>query len=285
VVSAVAADLAAVAADSASLSDDRLDLLGAPLDILERREIEQRLTDRIHSADTGLLHVVTLNPEYVVAARSSPVFRSAVERAELSVPDGAGVVLAVRWLDGRRITRVTGVDLANWLLTSEQLDPARVFLLGTAASLAELHGRHPLRVVGRWGAGTPDPDDDAESIDRVRERDTNALLVGYGAPAQVLWIERNRAALTDAGVRVAIGVGGALDYLAGTVSRAPAPVRALGLEWAYRLAREPWRWRRQMALPRFADLVFRSCLDQRFRSANRCRMLCGDEITRSRHVP
>jgi N-acetylglucosaminyldiphosphoundecaprenol N-acetyl-beta-D-mannosaminyltransferase len=84
------------------------------------------------------------------------------------------------------------------------------------------------------------------------------VLVGYGAPAQVLWIERNRAALDDAGVRIAIGVGGALDYLAGTVRRAPEPVRALGLEWAYRLVREPWRWRRQLALPKFAVLVVRA---------------------------
>jgi N-acetylglucosaminyldiphosphoundecaprenol N-acetyl-beta-D-mannosaminyltransferase len=282
---AVAGDPAAVAAGSASSPDGRLDLLGAPLDIVDRLEIEQRLAARIDNANSGLLHVVTLNPEYVVAARSSQDFRSAIERAELSAPDGVGVVLAVRLLDGRRIARVTGVDLANWLLSSEHLDQARVFLLGTPASVAALQGRHPLRVVGRWGAGSPAQDDDAESIARIRERGANVLLVGYGAPAQVTWIERNRAALADAGVRVAVGVGGALDYLAGTVSRAPAPVRALGLEWAYRLAHEPWRWRRQMALPRFAILVLRAWLEQGFRSANRCRMLCGDEITRSRHAP
>ena len=88
------------------------------------------------------------------------------------------------------------------------------------------------------------------------------MLVGYGAPAQVIWIQRNRAALADAGVRVAVGVGGALDYLAGSVSRAPQLVRASGLEWAYRLVREPWRWRRQLALPIFAFLVVRTWFER-----------------------
>lgn len=81
------------------------------------------------------------------------------------------------------------------------------------------------------------------------------LAVAYGAPAQVLWIDRNRQALTNIGVRVAIGVGGAFDYWSGLVPRAPAWMSRWGLEWLYRLVREPHRWRRQMALPRFALLL------------------------------
>ncbi len=259
---AAVVDPAVVAADSVRLPGDRLDLVGVPLDVIGVQEIEQRLGRQVDSVDSGLLHVVTLNPEYVVASRSSTEFRIAIEHAELSAPDGVGVVLAVRLLNHRRIARVTGVELANWLLTSEGLERARVFLLGTPASVAELQGRHPLRVVGRWGAGSPDPVDDVESIARIRERGANVVLVGYGAPAQVIWIQRNRAALADAGVRVAVGVGGALDYLAGSVSCAPELVRALGLEWAYRLVREPWRWRRQLALPLFAFLVVRTWFER-----------------------
>jgi N-acetylglucosaminyldiphosphoundecaprenol N-acetyl-beta-D-mannosaminyltransferase len=255
---AAAVALAAVAADSARPAPERLDLLGVPLDAVGREEIEQRIAAQLGDAGSGLLHVVTLNPEYVIASRSRNDFREAVEHAELSVPDGAGVVWAVRWLYGRRISRVTGVDLASWLLSADDFAEARSFRLGTPASIAELQGRHPLRVSGRWGAGRAEQADDAESIARIRESGATVVLVGYGAPAQVLWIERNRAALDDAGVRIASGVGGALDYLAGTVRRAPEPVRALGLEWAYRLVREPWRWRRQLALPKFAVLVARA---------------------------
>ena len=261
--SVAAAALAVAVADSARPQAARLDLLGIRLDVLEREEIEQRIAASLVGNDPGLLHVATLNPEYVVAARSSAKFRAALDRAELAVPDGAGIVLAVRWLFDRRIERTTGVDLAGWLLNAPFPEAPRIFLLGSPAAVAALQGRHPLRGVGRWGAGSSGPEDDAESIERIRERAANVVLVGYGAPAQVLWIERNREALAAAGVRVAIGVGGALDYLAGTVPRAPRLVRRLGLEWAYRLCREPWRWRRQRALPEFALLVARARWDQR----------------------
>lgn len=236
----------------------RLDLLGVPLDGMARLEIEQRLATQLDSSEANLLHAVTLNPEYVIACHRDEEVHDAVSRAELSVPDGVGVVLATRWLHDRQLERITGVDLTSWLLTDRRCARARIFLLGTAASVAELHGQHPTRVVGRWGAGSPDASDDAESIARIRERGANVVLVGYGAPAQMLWIERNQVALAEAGVRIAIGVGGALDYLAGTVPRAPQPIRAVGLEWAYRLVREPWRWRRQRALPCFALLVVRA---------------------------
>lgn len=258
-----AVDPAAVAADSARPTCERLDLLGVPLDAVARPEIEHCLRAQLNGSDAELLHVVTLNPEYVIACHRDEQVHDAVSRAELSVPDGVGVVLATRWLHDRQLERITGVDLASWLLTDSQFVHARIFLLGTAASVAELHGQHPTRVAGRWGAGTPDVSHDAESIARIRERSANVVLAGYGAPAQVLWIERNRAALAEAGVRIAIGVGGALDYLAGTVTRAPEPIRAVGLEWAYRLVREPWRWRRQLALPHFAVLVVRARFDRR----------------------
>ena len=117
---AAVVDPAVVAADSVRLPGDRLDLVGVPLDVIGVQEIEQRLGRQVDSVDSGLLHVVTLNPEYVVASRSSTEFRIAIEHAELSAPDGVGVVLAVRLLNHRRIARVTGVELANWLLTSER---------------------------------------------------------------------------------------------------------------------------------------------------------------------
>lgn len=261
--SAEAADPAAAVADSVRPESHRLDLLGVPLDAVTRPEIEQRLAEQLGCPDANLLHVITLNPEYVIACQRDEQVRDAVSGAELSVPDGVGVVLATRWLHDRPVERLTGVDLSSWLLSNPEFEHARLFLLGTAGSVAELHGRHPTRVVGRWGAGSPDARDDAKSIARIRERRANVVLVGYGAPAQVLWIERNRAALAEAGVLIAIGVGGALDYLAGTVPRAPEPIRAVGLEWAYRLLREPWRWRRQLALPRFALLVAQARFERR----------------------
>jgi len=260
-VSAVADPVAAVA-DSARPDTGRRDFLGAPLDLAGRSEIEQSIRDQLAKPGPGLLHIATLNPEYVVGARTSAPFAAALRRTEWSAPDGVGIVLGVRCLTGERISRVTGVELAEWLFDAPFPEPPRIFLLGNPASVAALQGRHPLRAVGRWGAGSSGPEDDSESIERIQERAADVVLVGYGAPAQVLWIERNRAALAECGVRVAIGVGGALDYLAGTAPRAPGFIRRLGLEWLYRLVREPWRWRRQLALPKFALLVVRARRDR-----------------------
>jgi N-acetylglucosaminyldiphosphoundecaprenol N-acetyl-beta-D-mannosaminyltransferase len=113
------------------------------------------------------------------------------------------------------------------------------------------------QIAGWWGDGSADPNDDAETIERIAKSGARVVLVAYGAPGQVLWIERNRDALGQAGVGLAVGVGGALDFLAGRVPRAPRFVQRIGLEWLYRLVREPWRWRRQAVLPVFAILVLR----------------------------
>jgi N-acetylglucosaminyldiphosphoundecaprenol N-acetyl-beta-D-mannosaminyltransferase len=282
--SAVAADPVAVAADSASRPPDRLEILGIAIDRMRRSEVERRIVARLTDSNSDLLHIATVNPEYMVAAHRDRVFREALLRAQIGVPDGVGIVWAARALCSEVIGRVTGVELVESLFTLSAVDPPRIFLLGNAASIAELQGRHPTRVVGRWGYGSAAAGDDRESIERIRERDANVVLVGYGAPGQVLWIERNRAALTNAGVTVAIGVGGALDFAAGTVERAPRFVQRLGLEWLYRLLRERWRWRRQLTLPIFVVLVVRAWIMQRRHGAEcACRILAHDDAPNQSH--
>jgi N-acetylglucosaminyldiphosphoundecaprenol N-acetyl-beta-D-mannosaminyltransferase len=108
-----------------------------------------------------------------------------------------------------------------------------------------------LEVVGTYG-GSPHPDDCEEVISRVRGAAPDLLLVAYGVPAEEEWISTYRGRL---GVPVMIGVGGAFDFVAGLTRRAPRWMRTVGLEWLHRLIREPWRWRRQLALPRFVALV------------------------------
>ncbi|MEZ4530132.1 MAG: WecB/TagA/CpsF family glycosyltransferase [Thermomicrobiales bacterium] len=233
---------------------------------MRRSEVERRIAARLREGAGSLLHIATVNPEYVVAANRRSEFRNALIDASLFVPDGVGIVLAARVLDHEVIERVTGVELVDSVLSPEVIPGARVFLLGSSESLAELQGRYPSRVVGRWGDGSSGPADDTESIARIQERNANVVVVGYGAPGQVLWIERNRTALEDAGVAVAIGVGGALDFLSGRVGRAPELVQRAGFEWAYRLATQPWRWRRQLALPVFAAMVLESWVRQACRN-------------------
>jgi N-acetylglucosaminyldiphosphoundecaprenol N-acetyl-beta-D-mannosaminyltransferase len=106
-----------------------------------------------------------------------------------------------------------------------------------------------LCVAGTY-AGSPDPAENEEIVRRVNDSGAALLYVAYGAPRQDKWIERNRTTLTT--VRVAVGVGGSLDFVTGRAARAPQWAQDRGLEWLYRLYKEPWRWRRMLALPRFA---------------------------------
>jgi N-acetylglucosaminyldiphosphoundecaprenol N-acetyl-beta-D-mannosaminyltransferase len=115
-----------------------------------------------------------------------------------------------------------------------------------------LSSRYPgLQVVGTF-AGSPADEEAQGIIARIRQARPDVLFVAYGAPAQDLWIARHREAL---GVPVMMGVGGAFDHIAGVRRRAPLWVQRLNLEWLFRLITQPWRWRRQLALPQFAWLV------------------------------
>lgn len=251
----------------------RVAILGMPLDPMEAASVRSYLRAVLEEPwDGRCRHIVTLNPEYVMAARRDRRFAVALRDADLVVGDGIGVVIAARLLgDGGAATasRVTGVDLVEWLAAVSGPADAPVFFLGAGpgvadAATAALRRRHPgTRVAGSWAEGSATPRDDASALDRIAQSKARAVLVAYGAPGQVIWIARNQAALAASGVRLAIGVGGAMDYVAGIVPRAPLLIRFLGLEWLYRLIRQPWRWRRQLVLPRFAALVLVKWLWQR----------------------
>lgn len=209
-----------------------------------------------------ILHVVTANPEYVMFARADCAFADAMAEAGMVTVDGAGLALATRLLHPQVLSeRYTGVTLTSDLAMISSSTGAGLFLLGAAPGVALqtatcLEQAWPGVVVSDvWGNGTPAPEHDAESIQRITASGAKILLVAYGAPAQIHWIQRNMAALDSAGVRVVAGIGGAFDYLSGNTPLPPRLVRKLGMEWLYRLVREPWRWRRQMVLPHFAVLV------------------------------
>lgn len=201
--------------------------------------------------------LITLNPEFVMAAQHNADFLQAINAAALVVADGVGVVWATRYLKAPTPERVTGVDLLVALAKRCAGAGYRVFLLGAAPGVAEetatrLQGVAPnLQIAGTY-AGSPAPAEEEAIIERVRAAQADVLCVAYGAPAQDVWIARN---LTRLPVALAIGVGGAYDFISGRQRRAPRAMQRLGLEWLYRLYREPWRWRRMLALPRFAVQV------------------------------
>jgi N-acetylglucosaminyldiphosphoundecaprenol N-acetyl-beta-D-mannosaminyltransferase len=194
----------------------------------------------------GAHQVVTVNPEFVVTAQSDAEFARVLASADLAVPDGAGLLLAARWMGTPLRARVTGVDLSRRLADMAARNGYRLFLLGAAPGVAQraadrLVEDYPgLQVAGVY-AGSPDPAEEASIVALIRTAAPHILLVAYGAPAQDKWIARNLERLD---VPVCMGVGGVLDYVAGAVPLAPAWLRRLGLEWLFRLVRQPRRWRR-----------------------------------------
>jgi N-acetylglucosaminyldiphosphoundecaprenol N-acetyl-beta-D-mannosaminyltransferase len=236
-------------------------ILGVPVDQVDEESAARWIDDQLSYSDR-CRHVVTYNPEYAIAARRDPAFMAALRNADLITADGIGISLAAQLRRGAlALSRLTGVELIRLLAEASARNDASIFLLGADPEVApkaaaRLEETVPgARFAGWWWEGTPKPADDSEAIRRIAESGARIVAVAYGAPGQVFWIERNREALTEAGVRIAIGVGGALDYWAGTARLAPPLVRRFGLEWLYRLVREPWRWRRQLVLPVFALLA------------------------------
>jgi N-acetylglucosaminyldiphosphoundecaprenol N-acetyl-beta-D-mannosaminyltransferase len=189
-------------------------------------------------------------------ARADREFARVLESADLCLADGSGVVWAARRQGCAMREPVAGTDLIPPLAALCARRGFRLFLLGAAPGVADdlasrLRTDHPELEVAAH-SGSPDPSSDAETMALIEKQRPQVLLVAFGNPAQELWIDRMGNSL---GVAVAIGVGGAFDYLTGRVPRAPAWMRRAGLEWLYRLVRQPWRIRRMAVLPLYAVRV------------------------------
>ena len=199
-------------------------------------------------------HIATVNPEFVMRARREPEFRQLLDRTRLNVPDGMGVVFAGR-IGGVGVPeRVTGVDLTLEIARLAAWRNWRILLVGGKPGVAELAARALVRKFPRmrkptWVDVAPGPEGDPDAQRILGEGKPHIILVAFGAPHQEYWIDRN---VTGRWPSVAIGVGGTFDYLSGLTQRAPKVVQRAGLEWAFRLWRDPSRWRRMRVLPQFA---------------------------------
>lgn len=261
----------AVVVGSVSETHTHVEILGCTLNSGGAQAARSRIQAALEEPwDGRCLHIATLNPEYVMLARRNTSFASALSTADLVTADGMGVTVAARLLHDERIQRVTGVDIVEWLAEWSGSMNAPLFLLGAGPGVADLAAaklarRFPgARFAGTWSEGGPNPALDEESLRRIDESGARCVAVAYGAPGQVEWIDRNRSNLSAMGVRLAIGIGGALDYHSGVIARPPELVRRLGLEWLVRLLREPARIKRQLVLPHFAALVLRDTITSRF---------------------
>jgi len=240
-------------------------VLGCRVDALDTRAAVRRIVEL--ASTPGWSSVVTLGTEMVVRAQHDKPFRALINESTLSLCDTVGVLAAARAHGVDIPERVSGVDLIEPLCAALALEGIPVFLLGgkddtVVRAAAALKQRHPGLIVAGARDGYDSPRDVVALLEEMRASGARVLLVGLGSPRQEHWIATY---LPYSGAWVGIGVGGSFDVLAGNVARAPELWRRLNLEWLYRLFKEPSRWRRQLALPVFAWLVFRERVTSRFR--------------------
>jgi N-acetylglucosaminyldiphosphoundecaprenol N-acetyl-beta-D-mannosaminyltransferase len=229
-------------------------VLGCRVDAVDPAEAVRAILELAAGPKPSL--VVTLGTEMVMRAQSDDRFRAVVERSALSLCDTAGVEFAAR-LAGTSMPRVAGIELIDALAHACAAQDVPIYLLGAKGdtaqrAAAELVRRHPGLTVAGARDGYFAQSESAAVAAQIAAAAPRLVFVALGSPRQEFWIDEHLAA-TGAGA--GIGVGGSFDVLAGTVSRAPAFWRRMNLEWFYRLLSEPSRWRRQLALPKFAVLV------------------------------
>jgi N-acetylglucosaminyldiphosphoundecaprenol N-acetyl-beta-D-mannosaminyltransferase len=234
---------------------DSIDILGCRLDLLDQDEATEAILR--FAREGAAAQVVTLGTEMVVYAQRDPAFRAVINVSALSLCDTIGVLTVARRRGAKLDDRVTGVELMESLCQSAAAEGLPVYLFGGAEGVAAdaaaiLEVSFPGLIIAGTRNGFSTSEEEAAIVETIRSSGARILFVGLGSPRQEMWLARN---LPATGCGAGIGVGGSFDVISGRVKRAPMIWRQLGIEWLYRLIREPQRVRRQLALPYFVWLV------------------------------
>ncbi len=237
----------------------KINVLGVGFDNITMDEAVDKAEELLNGDKTG--YVVTPNPEIVWLCRDDSRLMEIVNGADMCLPDGVGVIYGARILGRPLKSRIPGIDFISGLFERIAAQGKTVFLLGAKPGVAELAGENlEKKYPGLKICGTSDGyfKEDGSVIDKINSLSPDLLLVCLGAPKQEYWMADNAEKLN---VRLMAGLGGALDVFAGTVERAPEKWQKHGLEWLYRLKKEPKRIKRMIKLPLF---IF-SVIGQRLR--------------------
>ncbi len=203
--------------------------------------------------------IFTPNSEIIMQATRDPELKHMLNSAELVVPDGAGVILASRIMKNELKEKVSGVDLVRKILANTEKRPTSFFIFGGKPGVAEKASvnilyDHPKAKILGYRNGYFDENEVPEIIKQINDSRAEILLVGLGAPKQEKWIHQYAGELN---CKILMGIGGSIDVFAGTVKLAPEFMRKAGLEWLYRLIKEPKRAKRMLDLPRFILLTLK----------------------------
>lgn len=274
-----------------------MEIKGVDIKPMNYELLRNFVSDLMLKEERKYCHFVTINPEFIVESTQNVQFRDVLNRAELTLVDGVGLLAAMDYqnkpsqseniarvvqfgvscvnvgvlkhkvlVDGVQVERITGIDLIHWLCNQPEMRGKRVFLLGgrpvdVVEKAKEVLTKNYPELIFECDPGHQNIKEiilqgsseiDAESkqiLAKINDYGAEVLLVAYGHPWQDLWLDKVRDELKI--VRLAGGVGGALDFIAENVKRAPEWMRGHGLEWLYRLGEQPER------LPRILNATWR----------------------------
>lgn len=226
-------------------------ILGVPIDMISQEEAFQKLV--LFLEGSSIKKIYTPNPEIVMLAQEDQRLLKVIEGADLVLPDGIGLLIASKIKGLGLKERVTGVDTMDRLLSYCGDKKRSIYLLGGKPGTAEIackniEQKYPGIKIAGLHHGYFQEVNENEIIADINAAAPDLLFVCLGAPKQEKWIDRYQDQLN---CKIAMGVGGSVDIYAGTTKRAPVIFQKVGLEWFYRLMKEPWRMKRMMVLPKF----------------------------------
>ncbi|MBA2175314.1 WecB/TagA/CpsF family glycosyltransferase [Halobacillus locisalis] len=230
--------------------------LGVDVAPLTYKQVIKEITQRIDQNEQST--VIAVNPEKIMKSQSDETLRGLINGSTFQIPDGVGVLLASKLKGGQIHSRVTGVEMMGYLLHLAEQKSLRVFFYGAkeevvTKAIENIQHDYPNIIVAGYENGYEQ--DNNKIITHIQESEADMLFVALGSPKQELWIRDHKDQLP---VKVFQGVGGSFDVYAGNVERAPEFFRNNGLEWLYRLIKEPKRFKRQLALPKFLFTILKS---------------------------
>ena len=228
-----------------------IEILGIPVDKITMAEAVEKVGTFV--MEGGIHTIFTPNAEIMMAAHRDPELASILTKADMLTADGAGVVLASKILGRALPEKVSGFDLVKRIFETYAKDGIRCFIFGSKPGVAEaaaerITSDYPGVVVAGCRNGYYTDKDDVDIVNAINASNADILIVALGAPKQEKWIDSH---LDRLNCKVCIGVGGAIDVFSGNTKLAPDFFRRNGLEWLYRLCKEPRRAKRMLDLPRF----------------------------------
>lgn len=236
---------------------------GFTMTVLHREEImgipfisssfQETLDELVREIEQGhKCRVITANPEMVMLVKKDDEVKQIVQSADYVTPDGVGILLAGKLLGKPIRERITGYDLTLSLLSIANVKRWRLYLLGASPEVMEgvnhkIREQYP-HIDLQSHHGFFNEDEETSIVEQIKSHRPHLLLVALGMPKQEKWLQKYQDQLL---FNLAMGVGGTFDVISGKVKRAPLLWQRLGVEWLYRLLKEPWRWKRMLALPQF----------------------------------